>query len=61
MHAYFVQKTVTQLRTFHELLVEAEIRLVEARSEFNALQNENSNILEKQKRKEVEIQDLDPS
>jgi chromosome segregation ATPase len=59
MHAYFVQKTVTQLRTFHELLVEAEIRLVEARSEFNALQNENSNILEKQKRKEVEIQDLD--
>lgn len=59
MHAYFVQKTVTQLRSSHELLVEAEIRLIEARSEFNALQNENSNILEKQKRKKAEILDLD--
>jgi chromosome segregation ATPase len=50
---------VTQLRTFHESLVEAEIRLIEARSEFNALKNENSNILEKQQRKRAELQNLD--
>ncbi|KAF1916999.1 hypothetical protein BDU57DRAFT_475905 [Ampelomyces quisqualis] len=52
-------KSVTQLRTFHEALVEAEIRLIEAKAEFNALKNENSSILEKLKRKEAEIQDLD--
>ncbi|KAF2829786.1 P-loop containing nucleoside triphosphate hydrolase protein [Ophiobolus disseminans] len=51
-------KAVTQLRTFHESLLEAEIRLIEARSEFNALQNENRDILQKQQRKEAEIQDL---
>jgi chromosome segregation ATPase len=50
---------VTQLRIFHEALVEAEIRLIEAKSEFNALKDENSNILEKQKRKQIEIQNLD--
>jgi chromosome segregation ATPase len=50
---------VTQLRTLHEAFVEAEIRLIEAKSEFNALRNENSNILEKQKRKQIEIQNLE--
>ena len=53
------QKEVTQLRTFHESLVEAEIRLIEARSEFNALQNENRDILQKQQTKQAEIQDLE--
>jgi chromosome segregation ATPase len=53
------QKTVTQLRAFHESLVEAEIRLIEAKSELNALKAENSNILERQNRKEAEILDLD--
>jgi chromosome segregation ATPase len=47
------------LRTLHEAFVEAEIRLIEAKSEFNALRNENSNILEKQKRKQIEIQNLE--
>jgi chromosome segregation ATPase len=53
------QKTVTQLRAFHESLVEAEIRLVEAKSELNALRAENSTILEKLSRKQAEIADLD--
>jgi chromosome segregation ATPase len=50
---------VTQLRTFHESLVEAEIRLIEGKSEFNALEKENRHILEKQKGKLAEIQALD--
>jgi chromosome segregation ATPase len=53
-----LQRTVTQLRTLHELLVEAEIRSIEARSEFNALKKENQDILQKQQRKLAEIQDL---
>lgn len=53
-----LQKAVTQLRTFHESLVEAEIRCIEATSEFNALQNENKDMLQKQQRKETEIQQL---
>ncbi|EAT84890.1 chromosome structural maintenance protein 5 [Parastagonospora nodorum] len=52
-------KTVTQLRIFHESLVEAQIRLIEATSEFNALQHENSEILEKLQRKKAEIKDMD--
>jgi len=51
-------KTVTQLRIFHESLVEAQIRLIEANSELNALQHENSDILEKLQRKKVEIEDM---
>jgi chromosome segregation ATPase len=51
-------KTVTQLRIFHESLVEAQIRLIEATSELNALQHENSDILEKLQRKKVEIEDM---
>ena len=53
------QKAVTQLRTFHESLVEAEIRLLEAKSEFNALTNENGDILRKLQQKQGEIQQLD--
>jgi chromosome segregation ATPase len=52
------QKIVTQLRTFHEALVEGEIRLIESKSEFNALEIENRDILQKQQRKQVEIQTL---
>ncbi|KAH9875364.1 hypothetical protein J1614_004856 [Plenodomus biglobosus] len=52
-------KVVTQLRTFHESLVEAEIRLIEAKSEFNALVRENQEILDRLKRKELEIADME--
>lgn len=47
------------MRVFHESLVEAEIRLIEAKSEFNALRHENSDILQKLERKQAEIQQLD--
>lgn len=50
---------MTQLRVLYESLVEAEIRLIEAKSEFNALKIENSDILQKLQRKEAEIQQLD--
>ncbi|KAJ4369068.1 Structural maintenance of chromosomes protein 5 [Neocucurbitaria cava] len=52
-------KAVTQLRTFHEALVEAEIRLIEAKSESNALKHENSDILQKLEAKQKDIQQLD--
>ncbi|KAI8934741.1 hypothetical protein NX059_008429 [Plenodomus lindquistii] len=52
-------KVVTQLRTFHESLVESEIRLIEARSEFNALVQENQEILGRLKRKQDDIADLE--
>ncbi|KAH8730592.1 hypothetical protein GQ44DRAFT_768351 [Phaeosphaeriaceae sp. PMI808] len=52
-------KAVTQLRTFHESLVEAEIRLIEAKSEFNALQVENRDILQQQEQKKAQIQELE--
>jgi chromosome segregation ATPase len=52
------QKTVTQLRAFHEALVEGEIRLIESNSEYNALEMENRDILQKQQRKQAEIQTL---
>ncbi|CAO2651146.1 Nn.00g094430.m01.CDS01 [Neocucurbitaria sp. VM-36] len=51
-------KAVTQLRTFHESLVEAEIRLIEAKSESNALEHENSDTLQRLQAKQVEIQQL---
>ena len=47
------------MRSFYESLVEAEIRVIEAKSELNALKNENSDILQNQKRKEQEIEQLD--
>lgn len=53
-----VQKTVTQMRTFHESLIEAEIRFIEAKSELNALRNENSTMLQRQQTKETEVQEL---
>lgn len=53
------QKAVTQLRTFHESLVEAEIRLIEAKSELNALNIENSEVLQMLQLKQTEIQQLD--
>lgn len=43
---------------FHESLLEAEIRLIEAKSEFHALHNENREILQKQQRKQAEIDQL---
>ncbi|KAL5118182.1 Structural maintenance of chromosomes protein 5 [Pleosporales sp. CAS-2024a] len=52
-------KIVIQLRSFHECLIEAEIRLIEAKSELNALRSENGSILEKLQNKQVEIQELD--
>lgn len=39
--------------------MEAEIRLIEAKSEFNALKAENSDILQREQRKRAEIQQLD--
>ncbi|KAH7398922.1 P-loop containing nucleoside triphosphate hydrolase protein [Phaeosphaeria sp. MPI-PUGE-AT-0046c] len=54
-------KTVTQLRTFHESLVEAEIRLLEAKSEFNALRTENRDVMDRLQKKQAEIQVLDDS
>ncbi|KAH9865204.1 hypothetical protein IAQ61_009151 [Plenodomus lingam] len=51
-------KVVTQLRTYYESLVESEIRLIEAKSEFNALVRENQEILDRLKRKEIEISDM---
>jgi chromosome segregation ATPase len=44
---------------FHESLVEAEIRFIEARSELNALKNENSTLLQTQRAKEAEIKELE--
>jgi chromosome segregation ATPase len=44
---------------FHESLVEAEIRFIEARSELNALKNENSTLLQTQWAKEAEIKELE--
>ncbi|KAF1829462.1 structural maintenance of chromosomes protein-like protein 5 [Decorospora gaudefroyi] len=52
-------KTVTQMRTFYESLVEAEIRFIEAKSELNALRNENKAIVQKQQRKKDEIKQLE--
>lgn len=52
------QKTVTHMRTFHESLIDAEIRLIEAKSELSALENENSAMLERQQSKETEVQEL---
>lgn len=46
---------VTQLRSFLESLVEAEIRSIEARSETKALEMENKAILDRQKTKQNEI------
>lgn len=53
------QKAVIHLRTFHESLVEAEIRLIEAKSELNALIIENREILNKLNAKKAEVQQLD--
>lgn len=47
------------MRLFFESLVQAEIRLIEAKSEFNALKNENVDILQNLKRKQAEISELD--
>lgn len=46
------------MRTFHEALLEAEIRLVEAKSECSGLKNENSEILQNLQRKNTELDRL---
>lgn len=46
------------MRTFHESLIEAEIRFIEAKSELNALRNENSTMIQRQQTKEAEVQDI---
>ncbi|EUC48201.1 hypothetical protein COCMIDRAFT_34256 [Bipolaris oryzae ATCC 44560] len=51
-------KAVTHMRTFHESLIEAEIRFIEAKSELNALRNENSAMIQRQQTKETEVQEL---
>ncbi|KAH6845886.1 hypothetical protein BKA58DRAFT_74342 [Alternaria rosae] len=48
-------KVVTQMRAFHESLVEAEIRLIEVKSELRSLIKENRTILDKQKAQESKI------
>jgi len=52
-------KAVTQLHTFHESLVEAEIRLIEAKSEHNSLRTENSEILLRLQRQQAEIANME--
>ncbi|KAF2036343.1 P-loop containing nucleoside triphosphate hydrolase protein [Setomelanomma holmii] len=52
-------KAVTQLRTFYESALEAEMRWIEAKSEVTALKKENQEILEKLQRKQMDIQALD--
>jgi molecular chaperone GrpE (heat shock protein) len=49
---------VTQLRIFHESLVEAEIRFIEARSESDALEHENRTILQRLQTKKEQIAEL---
>lgn len=46
------------MRTFHESLIEAEIRFIEAKSELNALRHENSTMIQRQQAKEAEVQEL---
>jgi chromosome segregation ATPase len=46
------------LRQFHESLVEAEIRLLEATSEVELLELENSDIVQRVREKEAEIKNL---
>jgi structural maintenance of chromosomes protein 5 len=46
------------LRSQHESLVEAEIRLIEAKSEFNALKADNREILQRLQAKEAEKDQL---
>ncbi|KAI4639147.1 hypothetical protein J4E93_009325 [Alternaria ventricosa] len=48
-------KVVTQMRAFHESLVEAEIRLIEVKSELRGLIKENSAILDRKKAQENQI------
>jgi chromosome segregation ATPase len=55
----YVQKATTQLRTMHESMVEAEIRLTEAKSELNTLKSENREILQKLQAKKAEIKTLE--
>jgi chromosome segregation ATPase len=50
---------VTQLRTFHESLVEAEIRFIEAKSELNSLIEENSVMLQKQRANAAAIDEME--
>lgn len=50
----YLKKLVLRLRNLHESLMEAEIRLIEAKSEFNALKAENSQILQQVEQKRVE-------
>ncbi|KAG9185663.1 hypothetical protein G6011_06994 [Alternaria panax] len=52
-------KAVTQMRAFHESLVEAEIRFIEAKSELRGLARENSEILQKQQAQRQLIAELD--
>jgi chromosome segregation ATPase len=47
------------MRTFHESLIEAEIRFIEAKSELRGLRQENSTILEKQNAQEAKIAELE--
>jgi chromosome segregation ATPase len=47
------------MKTFHESLVEAEIRLIEAKSELRGLILENSEILEKQKAQQDTVAHLE--
>jgi chromosome segregation ATPase len=52
------KRMVTQLRTFHESLVEAEIRFIEAKSESDALEHENRTILQRLQTKKDQIAEL---
>ncbi|RMZ71017.1 structural maintenance of chromosomes 5 smc5 [Pyrenophora seminiperda CCB06] len=52
-------KTVTHMRIFNESLIEAQIRLIEAKSEISALERENSALLQRQATKEGEIEALE--
>ncbi|KAF3047971.1 Structural maintenance of chromosomes protein 5 [Didymella heteroderae] len=52
-------KSVTEFRRHHEMVVEAEIRLIEAASEVRAFEKENKQILERLRSREAQVQQLE--
>lgn len=51
-------KSVTEFRRLHENVIEAEIRLIEAASEVRAFKKENSQVLERLRARQVQLEEL---
>jgi chromosome segregation ATPase len=51
-------KSVTEFRRLHENVVEAEIRLIEAASEVRAFAKDNSQVLERLRARQVQLEEL---